>query len=190
MTTRRDFLRSAALASAASLAVPATSDASTPSALAGRREPVALPLPPTGSAQAVAQDEPYWREIAKQYAVTDQVTNMEAGFFGMMAAPVLAAYHRNIDQVNRESSYFARRSYPAIAEAARARVAGALIALVPGAGGEGVGVREEDAIRSPRRRLANILFLVVVLLLPAAVIGIVVGVGMVTGIGSHAAAAD
>ena len=131
MTTRRDFLRSAALASAASLAVPATSDASTPSALAGRREPVALPLPPTGSAQAVAQDEPYWREIAKQYAVTDQVTNMEAGFFGMMAAPVLAAYHRNIDQVNRESSYFARRSYPAIAEAARARVAGAL-GVAPG----------------------------------------------------------
>ena len=125
MTTRRDFLRSAALASAASLAVPAAS------AGLGRREPTVLPLPPTGPLDLVAQDEAYWREVAIQYAVTDQVTNMEAGFFGMMATPVLMAYHRNVDRVNRESSYFARRSYPALAEASRARVAQAL-GIAPG----------------------------------------------------------
>lgn len=44
----------------------------------------------------------------------------------MMPAPVLAAYHRNVDRVNRESSYFARREYPAISQEVRTRVATAL----------------------------------------------------------------
>lgn len=44
----------------------------------------------------------------------------------MMAAPVLAAYHRHVDRVNLESSYYARRGYDADLEAARARVAGFL----------------------------------------------------------------
>ena len=48
---------------------------------------------------------------------------MEAGYFGMMPAPVLAAYHRNIDRVNRESSLFARRDFPAISAQSRRRVA-------------------------------------------------------------------
>jgi selenocysteine lyase/cysteine desulfurase len=74
----------------------------------------------------VAQDEAYWREVAAQYEVTDAVTNLEAGFFGMMPRPVLAAYHRHVDRVNRESSYFARRTYPALAQAARERTARAL----------------------------------------------------------------
>ena len=43
-----------------------------------------------GSAEReVAQDEAYWRDVAAQYAVTDAVTNLEAGYFGMM--PVLIA---------------------------------------------------------------------------------------------------
>ncbi len=128
MTSRRDFLRRAAVASAASLAVPASA-AAAPDAvrhLAIDRASRTLPPPPSGTPDVVAQDEAYWREVAAQYLVTDRVTNLEAGFFGMMPAPVLAAYHRNIDRVNRESSYFARREYPALAEAARARAARAL----------------------------------------------------------------
>ena len=131
MTTRRDFLRTATLASAASLAVPSAAASAAPAALARRRERAELRHPPAGPPDLVAQDETYWREVASQYAVTDQVTNMEAGFFGMMAAPVLAAYHRNIDRVNRESSFFARRSYPGLAEASRARAAAAL-GIAPG----------------------------------------------------------
>lgn len=88
--------------------------------------PSAPPAPPIGSPEQVATDEAYWREIARQYQVTDRITNMEAGFFGMMAAPVLAAYHRNVDRVNRESSFFARRAYPEIFAASRARAAAAL----------------------------------------------------------------
>ena len=130
MTSRRDFLRRAATvsaASAASLALPSSLEAaaSRPSRLR-TATPAELPPPPVGSPQSVAQDEAYWGEVAKQYVVTDRVTNMEAGFFGMMAAPVLAAYHENVERVNRESSYFARNAFPALAQAVRERVATAL----------------------------------------------------------------
>lgn len=79
----------------------------------------------------IARVEDYWREVARQYVVTDEVTNLEAGYFGMMATPVREAYHRHIDRVNRESSLFARTAFPALAEAARQRVAGAL-GVAPG----------------------------------------------------------
>jgi isopenicillin-N epimerase len=83
-----------------------------------------LPPPPMDvTPAALATDEAYWQQVAAQYRVLDQATNFEAGYFGMMAQPVLAAYHRHIDRVNRESSYFARRDYPAMAEGVRARVA-------------------------------------------------------------------
>ena len=114
MTSRRAFLHRSAAVSAA-LVLPTVVTARRP-----------LPEAPDGDPAQVAQDEAYWREVAAQYAVTDAVTNLEAGFFGMMPTPVLAAYHRNIDRVNRESSYFARRSYPALAQASRARAAAAL----------------------------------------------------------------
>jgi len=126
MTSRRDFLRRTAFASAASLALPELANASALVPADAAPTASTLPVPPAGSAEQAAQDEAYWRGVAQQYAVTDRVTNMEAGYFGMMASPVLAAYHRNIDRVNRESSYFARRSYPELAAAARARVATAL----------------------------------------------------------------
>jgi isopenicillin-N epimerase len=127
MTTRRTFLRSAALASAASLGVPASLRALE---AAGDQAAPALPLtdaPP----QQVARDEAYWRAVAGQYRVTDRVTNLEAGFFGMMPTPVLEAYHRNIDRVNRESSFFARNAYGAFARTARERAAAAL-GVAPG----------------------------------------------------------
>ncbi len=125
MTTRRDFVQQAALASAASLLAGST----VPSvAMVATQLPVpgVLPVPPQDRPEVVARDEEYWRKVAAQYMVTDRVTNLEAGFFGMMAQPVLAAYHANIDRVNRESSYFARREFGTIAATARARVAEAL----------------------------------------------------------------
>ncbi|MEO6447125.1 MAG: aminotransferase class V-fold PLP-dependent enzyme, partial [Gemmatimonadaceae bacterium] len=126
MTTRRDFVRSAALASAASLAASVPAHAGTPSAsLADGTllEPLARPA---GLPAAVARDEAYWRRVAARYRVASGTTNMEAGYFGMMANPVLAAYHRHIDRANGASSLFARLEYPEILTAARARVAKAL----------------------------------------------------------------
>jgi len=122
MPTRRDFVRSAALASASSLVVSAPA-----SALADAEPSSIAPLlPPSGSPAEVARDESYWRRVAAQYRVLDRTTNLEAGYFGMMANPVLAAYHRHIDRANRASSFFARREYPAILTAVRQRVADAL----------------------------------------------------------------
>ncbi|MBK6456144.1 MAG: aminotransferase class V-fold PLP-dependent enzyme [Gemmatimonadetes bacterium] len=126
MSTRRDFVRSAALASAASLAasVPAAAaplDESEARALL--REPLA---PPLGHPDEAARDEGYWRKVAARYRVLGGTTNLEAGYFGMMATPVLEAYHRHIDRANRASSYFARREYPALFAGARDRVAAAL----------------------------------------------------------------
>ena len=128
MTSRRGFLRQAAVASAASALIPSGIAAAAPAreVLDAARARRPLPAPPGGSPQQVAQDEAYWREIAAQFAVTDAATNLEAGYWGMMPAPTLAAYHRNVDRVNRESSYFARRAFPAITAAARQRVATAL----------------------------------------------------------------
>jgi selenocysteine lyase/cysteine desulfurase len=124
MATRREFLRRTALASAA-LAIPSAAGA-TPLGGPLRNSTIRGVTPPHGSPGQVAQDEAYWREIARQYEVTDRTINMEAGYFGMMPRPVLDAYHRHIDRVNRESSFFARREYPAMALEARERVASAL----------------------------------------------------------------
>lgn len=88
----------------------------------GSREWPAL-QPPAGSPQDVARDEGFWRQVADRYRVTDGVTNLEAGFFGLMAGPVLEAFHRNVDRANRDSSFFARREFPALLQQVRTQVA-------------------------------------------------------------------
>lgn len=126
--TRRDFLRTAALASVA-VAFPGCEIGPRPDRSGGARAGgprSALPPRPGGSPEEVARDEAYWAAIAAQYDVTDRTTNLEAGYFGMMPAPVLAAYHRHIDRVNRESSLFARTAYGPFARDARERTAAAL----------------------------------------------------------------
>ena len=138
--TRRSFISRAARAAGAGVAVtsawPFRTLADAEQAIA--QAPLALNRP-GGSPESVARDESYWGRVAAQYAVAPGFTNLEAGFFGMMAAPVLAAHHQYVDRVNRESSYFARREYPAALQATRARVAAFLgvgadeIALTRGA---------------------------------------------------------
>ena len=127
MPSRRHFLRQASVASAASLAL------GTPAGALASLSQASSPFdaqpdltPPPGPPADVARDETYWRRVAAEYAITDRTTNLEAGFFGMMARPVLAAFHAHIDRVNRENSWFARREYPALLEQARTRVATSL----------------------------------------------------------------
>ena len=114
MTTRREFLRRASMASAA-LALPGTS-----------RVVTAMPDKPLEPARQVAGDETYWEKVAAQYEVTDQVTNLEGGYWGMMARPVLDAFHRNTERVNRESSFYARTRFGREANDVRERVAASL----------------------------------------------------------------
>jgi isopenicillin-N epimerase len=113
MSSRRTFLKDAALLGASSLITPIA-----PARQEPRRQ--AAPLtPPSGSPGHVATDEAYWARVADQYRVTPDMTNMEAGYFGMMAAPVLAAFHQHVDQVNQRSSYLARREFPALGRSVR-----------------------------------------------------------------------
>ncbi len=126
MSTRRTFFKDAALLGAASLAAGTR--------IEGSPDPQASALPsldrPAGSPQAVASDETFWQRVAAQYRVTDGLINLENGYFGLMALPVLDAFKRHTDRANRDSSFFARREFPAIAESVRARVA-AFIGATP-----------------------------------------------------------
>ena len=116
MLTRRSFLGSAGMAGVAFATIRALEARELAAVQANLQRPAGVP-------ERIAQDEAFWRRVAAEYRVSNEYVNLEAGFFGMMAAPVLAAYHRHIDRVNLESSHFARIDFPAEAEAARARAA-------------------------------------------------------------------
>jgi len=70
-----------------------------------------LPERPKVSANALADDESYWAKIAAQYSVTPAINNIENGYWGIMAAPVLAAYRAHTQKVNRENTYYARGAF-------------------------------------------------------------------------------
>jgi isopenicillin-N epimerase len=118
MVTRRGFIGVAGLAGLAA-AVPASAQRGDERAQ-GDLPPLDRP---SGSPDAVARDEAYWQRVRAYYRLGSGYTNLEAGYFGMMALPVLAAYHEHIDRVNRDSSYYARRDYDGELAAARQRVA-------------------------------------------------------------------
>lgn len=72
---------------------------------------------------ALAVEEDRWARIVAQYDVTREVVQLEHGNWGMMAKPVLAAYRAQVERVNRDTSFYARRELPGELEAIRARVA-------------------------------------------------------------------
>lgn len=110
--SRRTFLSSAGLASAA-LAAPAAE-------LLAQSPPLQRPA---GAPADVARDEDYWRRVAAQYRISDAMTNLEAGYWGVMPAPVHETYLRHIERVNRDNSFYARTAYGADLAAVRERLA-------------------------------------------------------------------
>lgn len=58
-----------------------------------------------------ASDENFWNIVRRQYDVTDKITNLEAGYWGIMSIPVTQAYIKNTHFVNQNSSYYVRRQY-------------------------------------------------------------------------------
>jgi isopenicillin-N epimerase len=58
---------------------------------------------------AATDDEAFWKGVASYYDVTREVIQLENGNWGMMARPVLQAYERNLERVNRDTSYYTRR---------------------------------------------------------------------------------
>jgi len=82
--------------------------------------------PPRGTPEEVAHDEAFWRQVAAQYRVSRAITNLENGYWGVMAQPVLDAYKTNLDRVNFEGVQYIRTTYVTELETSRARVADAL----------------------------------------------------------------
>jgi selenocysteine lyase/cysteine desulfurase len=63
------------------------------------------------SSRVAADDEGYWATVGAQYAVSPDFVNLENGFFGVQATPVLEAFQRYQAQVNMENAYFLRVRY-------------------------------------------------------------------------------
>ena len=88
---------------------------------------------------SAAEDEAYWREVAKAYDVKQDIINLENGYWGVMARPVAERYVENVKRVNHDNSYYARRAYGDDYRAVIAQLAAALgadeeeIALTRGA---------------------------------------------------------
>ncbi|WP_431856176.1 aminotransferase class V-fold PLP-dependent enzyme [Azospirillum sp.] len=57
-------------------------------------------------------DETAWAGIRSQFEVADGFVNLENGYFGTQAKPVLAAFEGYNRLVNAETSHFYRRLYP------------------------------------------------------------------------------
>ena len=83
-----------------------------------------LPFATGAVAAAAAADD--WARIAREYDVTREVIQLEHGNWGMMARPVLAAYRTTVERVNRDTSYYARRTMVGDLDAARAALASAM----------------------------------------------------------------
>ncbi len=80
---------------------------------------------PHGS-NSTANDEAYWREVAKAYDVKQDIINLENGYWGVMARPVAERYIEQVKRVNHDNSYFARRSWRDEHNAVIAQLAAAL----------------------------------------------------------------
>ena len=70
-----------------------------------------IPLLSWAQQSRAPDDENFWAIIRNQYDVTSDVTNLEAGYWGIMSIPVTQAYIKNTHYVNQNSSYYARRLY-------------------------------------------------------------------------------
>jgi selenocysteine lyase/cysteine desulfurase len=91
---------------------------------AARRE---LPVPPqANSADSLARDEDFWREVAGYYDRTEGIVNLEHGYWGKMAHPVQNAFIEATKMVNAQNSFYARKSYDDDARLSVHRVAQAL----------------------------------------------------------------
>src|SRR5262245_37863915 len=71
-------------------------------------------------------DEAGWQAIAKNYDVTSKITNLENGYWGIMASPVLAEYKRLTEFINKDNTFFARLQWSETYSGVREEVASIL----------------------------------------------------------------
>lgn len=73
----------------------------------------------------IAADTAFWQAVRGLYDTDTSLANLENGYWGIMARPVLAQYLRLTEKVNRENTAYARTRFGADWQAARAAVAAA-----------------------------------------------------------------
>lgn len=77
----------------------------------------------SGTSGAAARDEPFWTTIQAQYDINREIVPLENGYWGVMARPVQQAYAENLQRVNFDNTFYARRSYDADLSAIGLRLA-------------------------------------------------------------------
>lgn len=118
---RRTFLDRFARASAGAALVTGFLATST------RQAKAALAERPGIAPDALAADEPFWRDLTRDWAPSPEFINLEYGYFHAAPLPVLEAELRAAREINRRNSYYKRNEMRDDQEAARtalARVAG------------------------------------------------------------------
>ncbi|WP_426165149.1 aminotransferase class V-fold PLP-dependent enzyme [Sandarakinorhabdus sp. DWP1-3-1] len=73
-----------------------------------------------------ATDEAGWAALAAQYPVTRRVIQLENGYWGSMATPVLEAHREIVARLNRDNSWYARRAMVRDQAVVRERAAAAM----------------------------------------------------------------
>eukprot|EP01132_Coremiostelium_polycephalum_P010509 gene10509-12894_t len=81
---------------------------------------------PAANDTTIATDRAYWAAVSDLYDVERSIANLENGYWGIMARPVLQAYLENTQRVNRQNTVYARNAFGKDAEDVRNRVAGAV----------------------------------------------------------------
>jgi len=95
-------------------------------------------LPPA-PAHGVESDEAFWGAVRGLYATSHALTNLENGYWGVMAEPVKAMFQHWTERVNHENTLLIREHWPRALDLLRQTVAAALgceaceIALTRGA---------------------------------------------------------
>jgi selenocysteine lyase/cysteine desulfurase len=92
-----------------------------------RRATAALAERPGIAPDVLAADEPFWRDLTRDWAPTPEFINLEYGYFHAAPLPVLEVELRAAREINRRNSYYKRVQMRDDQEAARtalARVAG------------------------------------------------------------------
>lgn len=83
----------------------------------------ALPAPPRSG---IAHDEPYWDAVRALFTQPDTPINLENGFWGAMADPVMAMFNHWTARINTETTLLIRENWPRMTDEIRTDVAATL----------------------------------------------------------------
>ncbi len=108
-SNRRAFIKSAGLAIGAMGSSTLLSSAATNNNNRISNSTPALPNRPP--LKSIAQNEAYWQAVAAHYEVSDEIINLENGYWGIMAKPVLNEYLAISERINQRNTLFARTEW-------------------------------------------------------------------------------